>query len=235
MKVVILCGGKGMRSFPFTHYLPKPMMPLAGTPILVHVIRNFIRQGYREFVLAAGYLKSVLDDYFEHKNLGAEIRIVQTGEDADTGARILACREHLDAPFIATYSDGLCDIPIDALVAFHGSHSGLATVSAMPMFSQYGVLSLGKTGLVEQFREKPIIEDHWINVGFLVFDPEIFEHWSGESLEREVLPNLLEKGLLYAYRHTGFFKSVDSYKDVMEFEEMLGTGTAPWIPRGLEA
>lgn len=235
MKIIILCGGKGTRSFPFTHYLPKPMMPLCGTPIIVHVIKNFIRQGFTDFILAAGYLKSVLDDYFDGKHLGASVRILQTGENTDTGDRIRACREHIDGPFIATYSDGLCDIPVAKLVDFHGSHDGPATLGAMPMLSQYGVLSLAGDDRVAEFREKPLLRDHWINVGFFVFDPEVFEHWQGESLEREVLPNLLDRGLLYAYRHQGFFKSIDSYKDVMEFEELMAAGEAPWIPRGHES
>ena len=163
MKVVILCGGKGIRSFPFTNYLPKPMMPLRGTPIIVHVIKSFIAQGFNDFVLAAGYRKSVLDDYFEGKDLGARIRVVDTGEDTNTGGRIHACRELLGPRFIATYADGLCDVPLARLVSFHESHGGLATITSVLMASQYGVLSVNKDGQVAQMREKPVVEDHWIN------------------------------------------------------------------------
>ncbi|MDA4834103.1 sugar phosphate nucleotidyltransferase, partial [Enterobacter hormaechei] len=122
MKVVILCGGQGIRAFPFTTSLPKPMLPLGGTPVLVHVIKNFIRQGFDDFVLAAGYRHGVLADYFEGKDIGAKVTIVDTGENADTGRRIFNCRHLIDAPFIATYGDGLCDVPLDRLVGFHRGH-----------------------------------------------------------------------------------------------------------------
>jgi glucose-1-phosphate cytidylyltransferase len=229
MKVIILCGGKGIRSFPFTSYLPKPMMPVGGTPIVVHVIRSFILQGFKEIILAAGYRKSVIEDYFEDKNLGATIDIVETGDETDTGGRIIACREMLGSPFIATYSDGLCDVPLARLVEFHRGHRGLATITSVPMYSQYGVMSVSDDGKVEQFREKPLIKEHWVNAGFIVFEPDVFDHWKGENLEREVLPHLIEKQLVYSYRHAGFFKSVDSYKDVIEFEELMQNGRQPWI------
>lgn len=232
MKVIILCGGKGIRSFPFTHFLPKPMIPLGGTPVIVRVIKNFILQGFTEFILAAGYRKSALDDYFEDKHLGATIDVVDTGENADTGTRILACSDRLDGPFMVTYGDGLCDVPLAKLIDFHNSHPGLITMTSMQRASQYGIAWLDADGKVERFHEKPLIKDHWINVGFMVFDREVFEHWPGESLEREILPTLIRQGLVYSYRHVGFFKSVDSYKDVMEFEEFLSAGPPPWIARG---
>lgn len=228
MKVVILCGGKGIRAFPFTNYLPKPMMPLGGSPIIVQVIKSFIRQGFREFVLAAGYLKSVLEDYFEGKDLGARIEIVDTGEDTNTGGRVYACRDYLDDSFIVTYSDGLCDVPLRDLIHFHNGHDGLATNVAVLMSSQYGVLSVADDGRILEFREKPLIQDHWVNAGFIVFDKQVFDHWQGEDLEREVFPNLIRKNLAYSYRHHGFFKSMDNYKDLVEFEELLGKGSVPW-------
>lgn len=228
MKVVILCGGKGIRAFPFTNYLPKPMLPLGGSPIIVQVIKSFIKQGFTEFVLAAGYLKSVLDDYFEGKNLGARVDIVDTGEDTNTGGRVYACRHLLDNSFIVTYSDGLCDVPLKKLVDFHNSHDGLATNVAVLMSSQYGILSLDGSGKILEFREKPLIKDHWINAGFIVFDKRVFDYWQGEDLEREVMPNLIKKGMAYSYRHSGFFKSMDSYKDQVEFEELLSGGVLPW-------
>jgi glucose-1-phosphate cytidylyltransferase len=229
VKVVILCGGKGFRSFPFTSYLPKPMMPIGGTPIVVHIIRSFIHQGFKEFILAVGYRKSVLHDYFENKHLGATIEVIDTGDDTDTGGRILACRERIDGTFIATYSDGLCDVPLDGLLEFHRSHNGLVTITSVPMFSQYGVMTVADNGKVEQLREKPVIKEHWINAGFIVVEPAVFDHWEGENLEREILPGLVGKGMVYSYRHAGFFKSVDNYKDVIEFEELLENDLQPWI------
>jgi glucose-1-phosphate cytidylyltransferase len=228
IKVVILCGGMGIRAFPFTEYLPKPMLPINGSPILVHIIRGFIAQGFSHFVLAAGYRKNVLDDYFEGKDLGATIEVVDTGEGADTGARIRACRHLVGDTFIATYGDGLSDIPLDALLAFHEEHAGLATVTVTPLFTQYGVLEATEGGRVSRMIEKPTLREHWINIGFMVFRRCVFENWKGDNLERDVLPALASEGQLYMYRHEGFFKSLDSYKDQQDFEELVRGGRTPW-------
>lgn len=229
MKVVILCGGQGIRAFPFTNYLPKPMLPLGGTPVLVHIIKNFVAQGKKDFILAAGYRRQVLDDYFEGKEIGAHIEIVDTGDSADTGSRIYNCRHLLTEPFIATYGDGLSDVPIYELVAFHNSHPGKLTISSVPMRSQYGVLTLKSDGKIDAFREKPMIDEMWINAGFMVMDPSIFDDWGGDNLESDVIPKLIEAGEAYSFAHRGFFKSFDFYKDVIEMEEEIEKGgPLPW-------
>lgn len=231
MKVVILCGGRGIRAFPFTEYLPKPMMPVGGCPILVQVIRSYIAQGHTEFILAAGHHRAVLEDYFDRKDLGARVDIVDTGEDTDTGDRILACRDLVGETFFATYADGLSDVPLDRLLEFHRAHEGMATITSVPLISQYGTLEADPSGRVREFREKPVMREHWINAGFFVFDRDVFDHWIGENLEREVFPALAGKGLVYTYRHDGFFKSMDSYKDQHAFEELLRSGDVPWNVR----
>ncbi len=228
MKVVILCGGKGIRAFPFTEYLPKPMLPVGGSPILVQILRSFMDQGFDDFVLAAGHRKETLDDYFEGKNLGCKVTIVDTGEDADTGERIKRCAHLVGDEFMATYGDGLSDVPLQKLVAFHRSHGGIATVTSVPMFTQYGVLDCDTSGKVVQMREKPVLHDHRINIGFFVMKKKIFDHWKGSNLEKHVLPELTRMGELYSYRHDGFFKSVDSYKDQQEFDEIVRSGNIPW-------
>jgi len=228
MEVVILCGGKGIRAFPFTEYLPKPMLPVAGSPIIMHVIQSFLAQGFDKFVLAAGYRKDVLYDYFDCKEFGAKVEIIDTGEETDTGGRVLACREHVGDTFIVTYSDGLSDVPLAKLLEFHNSHEGLVTITSVSMYSQYGVLDVNSGGRVLALREKPLLREHWINAGFIVFDKEVFNHWVGENLESEVFPNLIENDLVYTYRHDGFFKSLDSYKDQREFEDLVKDGVLPW-------
>lgn len=228
MKVIILCGGRGIRAFPFTEYLPKPMLPVGGTPIVMQVIRSFIAQGFDEFVLAAGYRKDVLHDYFEGKEIGAKIDIIDTGDDADTGERIFACRESLGDTFIATYSDGLCDVPLAKLLEFHRGNDGLATITSVPMYSQYGILDTNSEGRVLALREKPVLYEHWINAGFIVFDRQVFDHWEGKNMESEVIPHLVEKGLVHTYKHDGFFKSLDSYKDQREFDSIVKDGVLPW-------
>lgn len=228
MKVVILCGGKGIRAFPFTEYLPKPMLPVGGSPILVQIIRSFMDQGFSEFVLAAGHRKETLDDYFEGKNLGCSVDIVDTGEDSDTGERIRKCQHLVGEQFMATYGDGLSDVPLQKLVAFHKAHGGMMTVTSVPMFTQYGVLDCDNSGKVVQMREKPTLHDHRINIGFFVMNKTVFNHWQGTNLEKHVMPEMTRMGQLYSYRHDGFFKSVDSYKDQQEFDEIVRTGNIPW-------
>ena len=228
VKVVILCGGKGIRAYPFTEHLPKPMLPVNGSPILVHLIKSFIAQGYRDFVLAAGYRRNVIEDYFDRKSLGANIEIIDTGENRDTGGRIAACRNVLGETFIATYGDGLCDVPLDRVAAFHQSHGRMATVTVVPLVTQYGVLHSEDSGLVTDMQEKPTMDGHWINIGFMMFEKRVLDHWSGENLERDVLPALTRAGQLYMYRHKGFFRSMDSYKDQQELEELASSGAKLW-------
>ena len=232
MKVVILCGGMGIRAFPFTTYLPKPMLPLGGSPVLMHLIRSFIDQGFDDFILAAGYRVSVIEDYFEGKSLNARIQIVDTGGEADTGSRIYNCRHLIDGPFIATYGDGLCDVPMRDVIDFHNAHGGLATVTTIPLYSQYGVILADESGRITSLQEKPMIDRHWINAGFMVFQPEVFDDWAGDNLEKDVLPALVSKGKAYSYEHRGFFKSFDSYKDVMDIDEQINSGgPLPWSIR----
>ncbi len=233
MKVVILCGGKGIRAFPFTEYLPKPMMPVGGAPILVQVMRIYIEQGVTDFVLAVGHRREVIDDYFSGKSLGANVEVVDTGEDTDTGGRIHACRDLLGDEFLATYADGLCDVDIGETLRFHRAHPGLATITGVPLISQYGTIDSDESGRVTRFLEKPVMEEHWINAGFFVFNREVFDHWTGQNLERDVFPALASKGLVYTYKHRGFFKSMDSYKDQREFESLLQNGHAPWRRAGV--
>ena len=229
MKVLILCGGKGVRAFPFSEFLPKPMMPVAGAPILVQVMRTFMRHGYTDFLLAAGHRKAVLDDYFEGKNIGASVRILDTGESANTADRVYACRDLVGEQFFVAYGDGLADVALNELVAYHASHPGLATMTCVPLYSQYGVVDIDSSGRAIRIREKPVMREHWMNAGYFVFDHSVFDHWRGNDLEREVLPALVADGHAFAYKHSGFWKSMDSFKDQQEFEELIEGGAIPWV------
>ena len=221
MQVVILAGGKGTRAYPFTEYLPKPMMPVGGKPMLVQIMHLFASQGHREFIISVGHRKEVILDYFSHKSYDFDISIVDTGEDTDTAGRIYNCRHLLRDRFMATYGDGICDVPIDKLIAFHDAQGGLATITSVPLQSQYGTVEFDDRQRVTGFREKPRLTSHWINAGFFVMNRAIFDHWEGANLEREVYPRLLREGLLYTYRHDGFFKSMDTVKDQQELEQIL--------------
>lgn len=234
MKVVILCGGLGTRAYPYTEYIPKPMLPIVGTPIVMHVMRIFAEQNHHDFVLALGYRREVIQDYFDRKQLDWNVELVDTGDDTQTGGRIYKCRDRLTEPFLATYSDGLADVPLAELVAFHNSHNGLATLTSVPMPCQYGTMEVEESGRILHFNEKPILQDHWINAGFFMFDPEVFEHWEGENLETEVFPALARKELLYTFKYPGAFKSMDSFKDQLELDRMVRENRAFWI-RGTSA
>jgi glucose-1-phosphate cytidylyltransferase len=229
MQILILCGGQGTRAYPYTEYLPKPMLPINGQPILLHVMQIFADQGHKEFILSLGYRKEVIIDYFQHKNLHDwKVELVDTGDQTDTGGRIYNCKQLLRETFMATYVDGLSDVRLDKIIQFHKSHKGLATITSVPLRSQYGTMDLDGSGKITGFKEKPILREHWINAGFFVFDHEVFNHWEGENLEKEVFPNLLKKKLLYAYQHDGFFKSMDTYKDQQEIEQMCQDDKMLW-------
>ncbi|MDO9499294.1 sugar phosphate nucleotidyltransferase [Falsiroseomonas sp.] len=235
MKVVILAGGSGTRAYPYTDYLPKPMMPVGGKPILLRVMDLYARQGFTEFVLSVGYRKEVILDYFEGRDFGWTIDIVDTGAGTDTGGRIWGCRHLLGETFMATYADGLSDVVLDSLLAAHRRSGKLATITSVPLRSQYGTIEADEAGTISDFREKPVLRDHWINAGFFVMQKRIFDKWQGENLEREVFPNLLHGKHLAVYRHDGFFKSLDTYKDQQELEVMFADGNLPWIRRAVAA
>lgn len=229
MQVVILCGGRGKRAYPLTDDLPKPMLPVAGVPILVHLMQLFADQGHTEFVLAAGYRQDVIRDHFGNATPeGWQVQIVDTGEDVDTGERVSRCRHLLRDVFMVTYGDGLSDVPINQLLSYHAAHNGLATVTTAPLACQFGTVEMDSAGRITSFREKPVLREHWINAGFMVMDTAIFQQWTGTSLERHVLPALTARGLVYAYRHEGFFKPLDSPKDQDELDAMVHAGPMPW-------
>jgi glucose-1-phosphate cytidylyltransferase len=231
VQVVILAGGRGTRAYPYTEYLPKPMMPVCGKPIVARVMEIFAAQGHTDFILSVGYRKESIEDYFATPRANWRVSVVDTGADADTGERIRRLRDLLNERFFATYSDGLSDVDLERLVAFHTAHNGLATVTSVPLVSQYGTIEADASGRVMAFREKPVLRSYWINAGFFVMEPTVFDHWDGNNLEREVLPALQRRGLLFSYRHDGFFKSMDTHKDQQEIEELFEQGQMPWLPR----
>ena len=235
MKTVILCGGKGTRAYPHTTQVPKPLLEVAGRPVLQHVMESYAAQGFTSFVLAAGFKIELISSFVGTVPSGWDVDVVDTGEDTNTGGRIARCRDLLGDRFFATYSDGLSDIDLRALLSFHEGHTGSATVTTVPLPSQYGTIVFDAAHRVSTFREKPVLGDHWINGGFFVFDRAAFDHWPGEDLERDVLPALGTAGQLYAYQHRGFWKSMDTYKDALELSALVVEGKGPWTRSGTPA
>ena len=227
MKTVILCGGRGTRLGEHGVYVPKALIKIGGRPIIWHLMRLYSHYGINDFVPCLGYLGDEVRRYFEENATDFRLEFADTGLDTNTGGRLLAVRDKLDGEiFCVTYGDGLADINIAELVAFHRSHGKIATVTAVHPFSNFGIMDVGNGGAVAGFREKPVMQD-WVNGGFFVFDRRIFEFLDGNcTLEREPFEVLSSRGEMMAFRHEGFWKCMDTYKDSLEFEELWNTAPA---------
>jgi glucose-1-phosphate cytidylyltransferase len=231
MRTVILCGGRGTRAYPDTREVPKPLLEVGGRPILAHLMGIYAAQGFADFVLAAGYLADRIVAFAETCPPAWTVEVVDTGEDTNTGGRVRRVADRVGDDFFLTYADGLGNVDLAALAAFHRSHPGAATVTTVPLPSQYGTLHVDDTGRVHGFSEKPRLPDHLINAGFFALDQRAFELWPdpGEDLEREVLPALGDRDELYAFQHRGFWKSMDTYKDAVDLTTLCADGPGPWM------
>ncbi len=223
---VVLCGGRGTRAWPLTEDLPKPLLPVGDRPALAHVLEIYAAQGVRRFVLAAGYKADRVREWASIS--GYEALVLDTGLDTNTGERVRSCLDEVGPTFFATYGDGLGDVDLSALLAAH-ARSGGATVTTVALPSQYGTVETDRSGRVTGFREKPVLREHRINAGFFVFDRIQYARFDGQDLEREVLPAMSEAGILQAYEHEGFWKSMDTQKDVADMTRLATEGGAPWL------
>ena len=255
MKVVILCGGQGTRLREETEFRPKPLVEIGCRPILLHIIKLYAHHGFTEFILCLGYKGTMIKEFFlnyeemnndftialgskrrihhhgAHDEEGLTVTLADTGPDSMTGARIKAIEKYVDGDtFMVTYGDGVSDVDLRALLAFHQSHGRLATVTTVRPISRFGALELDPTGAVSAFNEKPRLEG-WINTGFMVFERGVFEYLSQQPscvLEQEPLQNLARDGQLVAYRHEGFFFAMDTYRELKHLNQLWDSGTAPW-------
>ena len=211
--------------------MPKALVEIGGRPILWHVINIYAAQGFDRFVLCTGHRGEMIDHFVAGEQWpgGVAIECVQTGDDTPTGGRIKLVGDRLgDQTFCATYSDGVADIDLRALVTTHREHGDLATVTVVRPPIQFGIADLDGDGRVSGFREKPPSE-HWVNGGFFCFEPGALDYFSEDSvLEREPLERLAADGQLHAYRHTGFWDCMDTYKDAVALNDLWAGGDAPW-------
>jgi glucose-1-phosphate cytidylyltransferase len=231
VKVVILCGGRGTRLQEQTQSIPKPLVEIGGRPIVWHVIQLYASHGLRDIVLACGYKSEMMAAFAAESEWpeGVTVRCVDTGLDTPTGGRIKRLADVVgDQRFCATYGDGLADVDLNAVLRFHAEHGALATMTVVRPELQFGVALIGAGDRVTGFHEKPR-SDHWINGGFFVFEGGVFDYLTDSAvLEREPLEGLAEDGQLHAFRHTGFWECMDTYKDAVQLNDLWASGTAPW-------
>ncbi len=229
--VVILCGGRGTRLQEHTYAIPKPLVEIGGHPIVWHVIRLYAAAGARRFLLCTGYRGKLIEAFVQEYHWPADVSVqcVPTGEDTPTGGRIKKVAGHVgDRAFCVTYADGVADVDLAALVRFHRAHGALATMTVVRPELQFGVVDLAGDGVVSGFHEKPRSE-HWINGGFFCFEPGALDYLTEASvLEREPLEGLAGDGQLRAFRHTGFWECMDTYKDAVTLNDLWASGRAPW-------
>lgn len=254
MKVVILAGGFGTRISEESHLKPKPMIEIGERPILWHIMKTYSHYGFNDFVICLGYKGYYIKEYFAHyflhesdvtfdfRNPGERIihthsaepwtvTLVNTGLETMTGGRVKRVQPYVgNETFLLTYGDGVSDVNIGDLVAYHRTHGKLATVTSTQPGGRFGALDLTGNNQVLGFQEKPKGDGGWINAGFFVMEPKIFDYIASDEivLEKEPLENLARAGELVAYKHRGFWQPMDSLRDKTQLEELWKSGNAPW-------
>lgn len=254
MKTVILAGGFGTRISEESHLKPKPMVEICGMPILWHIMKVFYTQGFDEFVICAGYRQEVIKDWFANYRLhnsnvtfdfsnGGDVRIhsdssehwkvsvVDTGYGTMTGGRIKRIMPYVgDEPFFMTYGDGLADIDLHGLCEFHRKRGSIATVTGVCPTQRFGVLEVGRDGMVNEFREKRESDGNVVNGGFMLLEPQVFDYIAGDDtvFENDSLARLAQAGQLNCYRHEGFWQCMDTQREKRLLEGLWSSGRAPW-------
>ncbi len=251
MKAVLLAGGLGTRLSEETATRPKPMVEIGGRPILWHILKLYSAHGINDFVICAGYkgylIKEYFANYFLHmsdvtfdmSNNSMEVHkkrsepwrvtIVDTGDESMTGGRIKRIQPYIDDTFCLTYGDGVGNVDIQALIAFHKQQGKKATLTAVQPSGRFGALGL-KGNQVKSFQEKPQGDGAWINGGFFVLEPSIFETIEGDKTiwERAPMERLAAEDQMAAYKHSGFWQPMDTLRDKQKLEELWDSGSAPW-------
>ena len=256
MKVVLLAGGLGTRISEESEFKPKPMIEIGGMPILWHIMKEFSYYGFNEFIICAGYkqemVKEWFNNYFLHKsdvtfdfsNGNKEViihhqecepwkvTVVDTGYHTMTGGRIKRIQKYIgNEPFFMTYGDGVCDVDINELLSFHKSHGKIATLTAVVLKQDKGILDISENNSVKSFREKNVSDGSAINAGYMVFNPEIFDYIDDDNtvLEKEPLERLAKSSELMSYIHKGFWQCMDTIREKNMLERLIKNKQAPWM------
>ncbi len=254
MKVVILAGGFGTRISEESHLKPKPMVEIGEKPILWHIMKMYSTYGFNEFVICGGYKQQVIKEYFANYYLHQsditfdftqgnqclinhsvaepwKVTIVDTGLNTMTGGRIKRIQKYVgDEPFMLTYGDGVSNVNFYELVRYHKEHKKIATITAVNIGQRFGCLDLGPDGNIISFREKNAKDGNYVNVGFMVLNPKIFNYLKDDTtvFEKEPLEELVADGELMAYKHDGFWQCMDTLRDRQLLEKLWAEGNAPW-------
>ena len=255
MKVVILAGGFGTRISEESAFRPKPMIEIGGKPVLWHIMKEYSYYGFNEFIICAGYKQNMIKEWFAdyflynsdvtfdftdgkndmvvHKNSCEpwKVTVVDTGYRTMTGGRIKRVKDYIgDETFMMTYGDGVCDVDIRKLVEYHKEHGKLATLTAVVLEQQKGILSIGENNTVRAFREKSKVDGNPINAGYMVLEPEVLDYIDGDAtvFEAEPLERLAQEGQLMSYLHKGFWQCMDNAREKDILESLLSSSMAPW-------
>jgi len=255
MKAVIFAGGFGTRLSEATDLIPKPMVEIGGKPILWHIMKIYSHYGINDFIICCGYKQYVIKEYFAHyfyhnsdltvdlSNNSLEIldthsenwrvTLVDTGLNTMTGGRLKRVQKYVgNERFLLTYGDGVSDVDINDVIKYHESKGGLITLTSYQPRGKFGAIDIGNNDQVTQFDEKPEKDDHWINAGYFVCEPEVFNYLPENDdacvFEQDPLRNLAKEGKMFAYKHTGFWRPMDMLKDNKDLNAMWNSGNAPW-------
>ncbi len=254
MKVVILAGGFGTRISEASHLIPKPMIEIGEKPILWHIMKYYMSYGFDDFVICCGYKQYVIKEFFAdyylhmsdvtfdftsenkmivHNNSSEpwKVTLIDTGLNTMTGGRILKVKKYIgNEPFMLTYGDGVSNVDIKVLVDYHKSHKKMATITAIQPGGRFGMLDIDGLDSIRRFKEKSKEDGGWINGGFMVLNPEIFNYIDGDDciFERYPLETIASEGQLKAFKHDGFWQCMDTMRDKQLLEDMWSNGNAPW-------
>jgi len=230
VKVIILAGGLGSRLSKYTSTLPKPMVKIGNIPIIEHIMNLYVKNGFNNFIIAAGYKGEIIKKYF-NKNKKFNVKVVDTGQKTLTGGRILRLKKYINNErFMLTYGDGIADINIKKLLNFHLKNNKMITITAVRPPARFGVIEI-KKNLVIDFKEKIQMRHGWINGGFFVVEPKFLELIKNDSsiLEKEPLEKASQKKQLIAYKHHHFWQCMDTNRDKEHLENLLKNNYAKWL------
>lgn len=254
MKAVILAGGFGTRISEESQFKPKPMLEIGGMPILWHIMKTYSHYGINEFIICAGYKQNVIKEWFADYFLNTsdvtfdftngneiivhnmktepwKVTVVDTGLNTQTGGRVKRIQKYIgNEPFMLTYGDAVGDVNIEELLEYHKSHGKIGTLSVYNFGQNKGVLEIGQNGVVDSFREKSDFDGDLINIGFMVFNPELFDYIDDDKtvFEKEPLNRLVSENQLVAYTHKGFWQCMDTMREKQKLEDLWQNNKAPW-------